>query len=263
MKIVYIVGAGFSKSIDGCVPVMNDFFEKAIELIDENVAWLVFAAAERARAFPDEPEIENLGTKMGVIGEYLSNNNDCCKNQDCQLKGKLEEGLRNTRQQYKKVFLSDTKRKKANLEDVFGKMEAHKDVERDNDANDTYVRLQFLINRLFNNLDKRLENEFLRAAHFDLSEYVKTADNLEHIFISFNYDLWLEKAFFKNGIWHPRDGHGTYLFEHYAKPEKDISQNMKPNGVVEVSNKFVETKEFSEKCQKARVKVLLILISFL
>ena len=87
MKIVYIVGAGVSKSIDSDIPVMNDFFEKAIELIDENVAWLAFSAAELARAFPHNPEIENLGIKMRVIGEFLYNN------QDGPLKDKLENEI--------------------------------------------------------------------------------------------------------------------------------------------------------------------------
>lgn len=248
MKIVYIVGTGVSKSIDSGVPVMNDFFEKAIELIDENVALLAFSAAERARAFPHDPEIENLGIKMGVIEEFLYNN------QDCPLKDKLERELIDTMRQYKDSFLADEKRKKANMEDVFSKIEAY--IDKNEDANDTYVRLQFLINRLFNKLDKQLETKFLDAAHLDLGEYVKNTDGLEHIFISFNYDLWLEKALFKKGIWHPMDGHGTYLFRYYLKPEDDDLESLEPNGKVRVSSKFIPIKEFSKECQKSRVKVL-------
>ncbi len=247
MKIVYIVGAGISKSIDSGVPVMNDFFEKAI-MIDEDVAWLAFAAAERARAFPHDPEIENLGIKMGVIDEFSYNN------QNGPLKDKLKKGLIDTRRQYKDAFLSDEKRKKSNIEDVFSKIEAY--IDKNENANDTYDRLQFLINRLFNNLDKQLETKFLDAAHFDLGEYVKNTDGLEHIFISFNYDLWLEKTLFKKGIWHPRDGHGTYLFRYYLKPEEDDLESAELNGKVRVSSKFIPIKEFSKECQKSRVKVL-------
>ncbi|HHT9111669.1 MAG TPA: hypothetical protein ACFYDZ_11005 [Candidatus Brocadiaceae bacterium] len=52
MKVVYFVGTDASKSIDDRVPVMNDFFEKAIDLmIETDVGRLTFASAEEARAF--------------------------------------------------------------------------------------------------------------------------------------------------------------------------------------------------------------------
>lgn len=246
MNVVYFIGAGTSKSIDDRVPVMDDFFEKAIDLIDENVAWITFAAAERARAFPHNPEIENLGIKMGVIGEFLH------KNQDGPLKDKLEKELTITRQQYRDAFLADEKRKWANMEDVFSKMEAHKD--KNEHANDAYGRFHFLINRLFNKLDKQLETAFLDAPHLYLSEYIKNTDGIGHIFISFNCDLWIEKAFFKKGIWHPRDGHGNYLFGYYLKPEEDDLESVGPK--VRVSDKFIPIKPFSNECQKSKVKVL-------
>lgn len=183
---------------------------------------------------------------MRVIGEFLHNN------QDGPLKDKLENELIATRQQYKDAFLTDEKRKRANIEDIFSEMEAHKD--KNENANDAYVRLHFLINRLFNKLDKQFETAFSHAAHHNLSEYVKNTDGVEHIFISFNYELWLEKALFKKGIWHPRDGHGNYLFGYYLKPEEDDLESV--GSKFRVSDKFISIKPFSNECQKSKVKVL-------
>lgn len=109
---------------------------------------------------------------------------------------------------------------------------------------------------MFNKLDKQLETAFWDATHLNLSEYVKNSDDFEHVFISFNYDLWLEKALFKKGIWHPRDGHGTYLFKYYLKPKEDDLESSKLDGKLTFYNGGIQINAFSKECQKSKVKLL-------
>lgn len=77
LNIVYIFGAGASASIDDSVPVMANFFEKAIDMvdIDDMVFPIAFSTAEKARAFPANPEIENTGLKIYVLGELWDKGN--------------------------------------------------------------------------------------------------------------------------------------------------------------------------------------------
>lgn len=254
MKIVYLFGAGASASINNeKVPVMANFFEKAMEMLDKDTrSWWAFAALEEARALPHNPTIENLGIKMGVLGQLL-------------LGRLLEEPNVNIIQKkftkliddYKNAFRHDTRRKSANLEYVFSMLESDSYKEKNPDAcKDAYARLQFLLAALFNRLDKELKSDFEKSAHHNLSEYVaKNNDKFEHIFISFNYDLWLEKALFQKKIWQPRDGHGTYYcFEYYSQPLDDIP----PSPGKAVVGKPYELKKFSTNSTKqtSRVKVL-------
>lgn len=248
MKIVYLLGAGASASINEKVPVMANFFEKTVEMLDkDNRSWWAFAALEEARALPHNPTIENLGIKMGVLGRLL-------------LGRLLEEPNVNIIQKkfteliddYKNAFRHDTRRKSANLEYVLSMLESESYKEKNPDAcEDAYARLQFLLAALFNRLDKELKSDFEKSAHHNLSEYVANANKFEHIFISFNYDLWLEKALFKKGIWQPRDGHG-YRFEYYSQPLEDNVITITGEAGV---GEFHESKKFSAK-QTSRVKVL-------
>ncbi|MEW6419516.1 MAG: hypothetical protein AB1480_15610 [Nitrospirota bacterium] len=258
MKIVYIFGAGASASIDERVPVMANFFEKAVDMLDEDnkVFWITFAFAEEARAFPSNPEIENLGVQMGALGRlYLEKIEkskisidivQSVKNTDDIIRGKLADAIID----YKKAFLKDNKRKSANLEDVFSKMEAFK--ERSSVADQTYDRLQYVINRLFYQLNEDLQDKFSVAAHHELSQFVANTKDVEHIFISFNYDLWLEKALFKKGLWNPRDGHGSYVFQYYLPPLNDVT----PENETTIIGNLNEPKEFSYNSQDSKVKVL-------
>lgn len=233
---------------------MANFFEKAIDLLDEsNKSFLLaFAFTEEARAFPQNFEVENLGIKMGAI-ERLNeqfvnprNNPEMTEQQSSLLNKELIEIINN----YKAAFKSDSKRRMANLEDVFSKVEAYMEKKGKNTAADqTHARLQYMINGLFYHLDldKDLQKSFSNAAHHTLSEFVASTDNVEHTFISFNYDLWLEKALYQKKLWLPRDGYGSYNFEYYSRPEEDIECG---SGNVNIANKF------TEKPQKSKVNVL-------
>ena len=252
MKIVYIFGAGASASIDNSVPVMVNFFEKAIDMLDENnkAFQLAFTFAEKARALPPNPEVENLGVQMGVLGSLLERSNrskgsEPAENQNCFLREDLTDAIN----AYKTAFKKDPNRTAANLEDVFSKVESFK--EKSFDADNTYDRLQYMINGLFNKLDKDLRDKFSVAAHHDLSQFVVNTDKIEHTFISFNYDLWLEKALFQKKVWHPAAGHGSYRFEYYSEPLEDI----RPESGTSVE-RVSEAIKFTGKHQRSRVSVL-------
>lgn len=162
----------------------------------------------------------------------------------CPIINKIQSQLEQIVSAYKVAFKKDGKRRIANLEEVFSDLASRK--EKSRDANNAYERLQFLIARIFYELDKDLSNKFSNAAHHDLSEYVTSSHQFKHTFISFNYDIWLEKALFNKGLWHPNDGHGSYHFKYYSPPLED-------NVGVEDVNK---PKEFSDGNQKSKVMVL-------
>src|SRR3990167_968533 len=212
-KILYIIGAGVSASISDTVPTMYNFFEKAIKMLDaKNKVFLItFAFAEEARAFSPNPDVENLGIKLGVI-------NRLHEKIDHRESDIVEEELNEYIVNYKKAFMDDKLRMCANLEDVFSKLESEK--ERKDAADQTYERLQFVINRLFYRLDRDLNDKFKDAIHHDFSDLIAKLEGVDHTFISFNYDLWLEKALHAKRIWHPQDGHG-YIFKYYSPPIRD------------------------------------------
>lgn len=249
MKIVYIFGAGASASIDEGVPVMANFFDKAVDTLDEaNKAFLLaFAFAEKARAFPSNPAVENLGIQMGMLGSLLERSNRSEGSEPAEQQNSfLREELTDAIHAYKTAFGNDPNRTSANLEDVFSKVELFK--EKSSDADNTYDRLQYMINGLFNKLDKDLQDKFSVAPHHDLGQFIANTDKIEHTFISFNYDLWLEKALFKKEVWHPTDGHGSYRFEYYSEPLEDIWSK---------SGRWVpDAKKFVSEHQRSRVKVL-------
>ncbi len=245
LNIVYIFGAGASASIDDSVPVMANFFEKAIDMVDINdmVFPIAFSTAEKARAFPANPEIENTGLKIYVLGELWDKGNRSNSDIEKKLTAAIED--------YKRAFRNDAKRTSTNLEDVFAKVESH--IEKKScDARETHGRLQYVIAALFNRLDKQLKDKFTTAPHHHLSEFVASADQFSHTFISFNYDLWLEKSLYEKGLLHPRNGHGSYCFEYYSPPREDVTPIKGTVSVLDVTS----ANKFTENNQKSKVNVL-------
>jgi hypothetical protein len=174
--------------------------------------------------------------------KYLENPEDWSK--QCSIINKIHSQLEQIVDAYKVAFKKDEKRRIANLEKVFSDLASRK--EKSRDANNVYERLQFLIAGIFYELDKDLSKKFSNAAHHDLSEYVKGSHQFKHTFISFNYDIWLEKALFNKGLWYPKNGHGSYHFKYYSPPLEDklgVSDIHKP-------------KKFSDGNQESRVMVL-------
>lgn len=199
LNILYFIGAGASASIARLkVPLMNDFFRKAIQRFNQDGTspdyWLAFATIEKADCFPPNSALKKLASKIRD-----ANGTDHAANEE-----------------YKKIFLSDPERVNANLEVVFSNL--FKGIDRFENE-DAYGRLLFLLNRFFYDLDRELDgDDFNKAGHHSLAGMISTSEN-EHTFVSFNYDIWLERAFSKKGIWHPKDGYGSRPFEYYLPPK--------------------------------------------
>ena len=85
MNIVYIFGAGASASIDESVPVIANFFEKAVDFVNTNndLFLVSFIVAEEARAFSTNHEIQNISVRMGLLGRLLGNSKQCSN--DCEM----------------------------------------------------------------------------------------------------------------------------------------------------------------------------------
>ncbi len=198
INILYFIGAGASASIAPTkVPCMNDFFAKAIQKFDPYGTlpieyWLAFATIEEADCFPPNSALKKLASKI--------------RNTKGSDNAAIEE--------YKRIFLRDPKRLNANLEEVFSSLVKRIDRFKNRDA---YGRSLFLLSRFFYDLDRELDADFERAGHHSLAEMISASDH-DHTFVSFNFDIWLERAFSKKGIWHPRDGYGCKLFEYYLPP---------------------------------------------
>ena len=234
---------------------MANFFEKAINMFNEGnkVFWIAFAFAEEARAFPPNPEIENLGIQIRILGE-LSDNLKLLKGGDKSTKNRIDTELKMAIHDYKEAFKRDPNRISANLEGVFSKVESYR--EKTSAIDQTYDRLQYVIAGLFNKLEKDLSEKFSDAAHYDLSGLIADSGEFKHTFISFNYDLWLEKALFKKGLWYPRDGHGNYRFQYYSPPLADVTTSKDFENGKFVIKDIYEPKEFRNNDKQSSVKVL-------
>jgi len=258
MDILYILGAGASASIDQSVPVMANFFEKAIEMLDEsnNLFCVAFAVAEEARAFPSNPNIENSGIRIGELGRLLERIKRGKLPISQPLLGDLEKRLKDYIHVYKENFKSDKNRMSANLEDVLLRLESYNDINpaAANAYANAYDRFQFVIGSLFGRLDKDLSGKFSKAAHHDLITFIANGGRVKHTFISFNYDLWLEKALAKKELWHPEQGHGSYRFQYYSPPVEDAGPNEGAVVVKDIKDSY-KPRKFQNN-NKSKVTVL-------
>lgn len=172
----------------------------------------------------------------------LENPEDWSK--QCSIINKIDSQLEKIVDAYKVAFKKDEKRRIANLEKVFSDLASRK--EKSPVDSKAYDRFQFLIADLFNQLDKVLSEQFSHSAHYELGNFVESSSAFKHTFISFNYDLWLEKALFNKGLWHPKDGHGSYHFKYYSPPLEDKLRD----------SDIHKLKKFSDSNQGSRVMVL-------
>lgn len=201
-NIVYLIGAGASTSISPQdIPVMNNFFEKALNLKlinDININTGILTSLVDA-------DINNL------LSPDINRNLLAQQLQESMTPPNTGEINLTTLKKYKNIFLENIKNKQNdfNLEKIFTK------------AWDTqeYQRLLFLINAVFRELDGKISQQFNQAAHHKLSRLIaENSDKYNHTFISYNYDIWLEKALFENKLWYPNTGNGIDCnIEKYCK----------------------------------------------
>ncbi len=187
---VYIFGAGASHAELPGMPVMDTFFTTLVEHADygERDLWRCLTLLDYLRLFKSRhPECENLAAQIWLLRERKT---------ETLLKKKVSEYL----QVFKKRI--DESSFAENLEDVFDRAVI---------APITYGqsprhRMLAAINRLF----EMLTNE--KGPTFPIfSGFVKKIlqkKNRRSVFISFNYDLILDRTLFKMSSWKPDQGYG-------------------------------------------------------
>lgn len=196
---VYIFGAGASRAELPQMPLMNDFFAVLAKQANyaENDLWRCLSLLDYLRLFKNRHlECENLAAQIWLLRGQ--------KKISTLLRKKVDEYLKIFRQRMKDPLFLE------NLEEVF---------ERAVVAPITYKqssrhRLLAAINRLFEILiSKKGESSPV------FSEFIKKVlkkKGRRPVFISFNYDLILDRALFYLSNWDPKDGYG-YKFEDIVK----------------------------------------------
>jgi hypothetical protein len=214
-NIVFIIGAGASAAIcPDKIPCMGDYFEKWMKKLEaekKTEYWLPLACLEEARVFPPNPEAEQWATRVRTIEWEIYTFKDKKLPTD-----QLEETQRMYIESYTSVFKKDTGRTQANLEKILTFLEQIKG----DDAEASQARLIMSINTFFNTFDQDTDTaeKFSHGPHQQLAEFLQGRPDLNVTFISFNYDLWLEKAFQRNGLWNPARGYGHEFL--YSAPHR-------------------------------------------
>ncbi|MEE8076760.1 MAG: hypothetical protein V3T60_14185 [Candidatus Binatia bacterium] len=218
--IVFIVGAGASATIcPDRIPCMSDYFAKWVKQTEasrQTQYWLPLASVEEARVFPPNPDAEMWATRVRTIGWEI----DSFKEKSLSTTA-LEETQQNYLESYIEVFKNDDGRMTANLERILSTIETMEGF----DVDDARSRLIMSINTFFNDLDKDqdIDKKFSAGPHQRLAEFLRGREDLRVTFISFNYDLWLEKSLQQNGLWNPGGGYGhTFL---YTRPHKAMTES--------------------------------------
>ena len=218
-NVVFILGSGASAAIcPDKIPCMGDYFEKWIKLTEdkkETKYWLTLACLEETRIFPPNPEAENLATRIRTIGWEIDS---------FQEKGLPVDELHKTQQNYLESYIldfkQDNRRTRANLERILAVLEPL----RGSDADDAKGRLLMSIHTFFRTLDmdSDISQKFKQGPHQKLADFLKQHKDLHVTFISFNYDIWLEKVLQEKDLWNPSTGYGHPFL--YTRPHGSVTQ---------------------------------------
>lgn len=240
---VFIVGAGASASLSPRVPVMNNFFRLAAERIaaEKKESWFPFTFTDRARLFSRNIELERLADEILVLNSEI----EALENKNNTVPPQLKEHLGESIKEYRSGFLADQERTASNLEFLFDKFLEHATVTEDDES---LLRFRYLINALFYDLSRELADEFKESAYIYLADSLKEKKKEENVFISFNYETWLEQALSRNQLFDPLTGYSRYAPFSYCldvdslpgngfaielRPIQPIGESMyvlKPNG---------------------------------
>ena len=230
--LVFIIGAGASASLSSTqVPVMATFFRVAAERItpERKEYWLPFVLTDHAGLFDQNERLGKLAKEIVETNARIETYNGSGRVPPETLSQILSAKVKI----YRALFLKDNKRTQANLEMVFDKFLKHA-ADTGNDG--PYKRFQHLINILFSDLDKVLKPQNSVTAYKELAKALsKLLRPAEPAIISFNYDIWLEKALFSCGLWNAQQGYG-YNFTHCAVTAEAplISMGMNQNQTIQV-----------------------------
>jgi hypothetical protein len=194
--IVYFLGAGASKHVHDDVPLVNDFFKKCLPYLEEGPVWAALVTLEWYRVFETRvPELENFAAAIWLTEDSK------------------QAGLAKL---YAEKFRNCKERHGENLETVFTRAEH---VFQESGDERPLKRLRILINFLFAQIDRKAKSG---KAYEDLAATVRSdleaaSGFKQHVFVSYNYDLWLEKSLFSHGVWGPTLGYG-HIIKHCVDP---------------------------------------------
>lgn len=226
-KVVFILGAGASRSISPNIPVMADFFEKCLPYLQDPkahpVVWLAFAILEQCRCFPaPHRQLENAAAYAIAMHWHLLELDEARVAKDSPEYKRTEHSWLEWIQLYQRLCEKEESRIHANLEVVFAEAERKLfESRKTGDVLDggAYIRLVFAVQYLFSHLLQRFPDSAPHAQLADLlSAWLNAHSGRSATFISFNYDVWLERALQKVGIWHPYRGY-QYQFEQFMNLE--------------------------------------------
>lgn len=195
---IYILGAGASHAELSQMPLMNDFFKILAKHASyaENDLWRCLTLLDCLRLFKKRhPECENLAAQVWLL----------------RLQRKKSPLLQKKVIEYLEVFKKrmECHELSENLEDVFERAIVAPITYRQNPRH----RLLAAINRLF----KILISD--KDASFPIfSEFIKkilAKKGRQPVFVSFNYDLILDRVLYDLSGWKPETGYG-YKFENIA-----------------------------------------------
>lgn len=216
---VYILGAGASKAEIDEMPVMGDFFKILAENVSfkQDELWRCLALLDYHRLFRNRhAESENLAAQIFELRASKKKNT-------VRIKNKVRK--------YLKVFLDRVNMPDfdENLEDVFDRALFAPNVYGQSPKH----RLQASINNLFSVLEE--ENRPSKSIYKEFVKKILSRKNRCAVFISFNYDIMLDRALFNNSSWNPLEGYG-YKFENTVivqKSEKiQLKKALDANGAV-------------------------------
>jgi hypothetical protein len=188
-RIVYIVGAGLTKSLEGSyrVPLMPDFVSVLADHLDDDAILTHLAEMET---------------------EALFDNSTADTRSFARLLARGEDRTSASRTKFKAILQG---RPSENIETLLQRSE-------DKGGNDAApTRFNFAINRLFYRIHESLKTEPLQTF---LRHQFRTPD-AQHTFVSFNYDLALDQCVQQEGgkAWNVQDGYG-FPIRHAIRPEQ-------------------------------------------
>lgn len=208
-KPLFLIGAGASASIGDGIPVMKTVFKEAGRFLNDDAIFLALTALEWHRVFTKrDSDLENFAAGYRLIGK-----------DDPELASKL-------RQVYGDAYLRSKERGDDHFEEVFSRAA---EILFQGGESESYVRLLYFLNRLFVKLSEIYPLNGPNQMD-DLVGLMKQCLHNEPLdsltIVSFNYDLWLDVALYRAGIWRPPFGYGV-AFEGYldsTQVAKDAAQ---------------------------------------
>jgi hypothetical protein len=181
---LYLIGAGLTKSLELTrrVPMMMDFVRVLTEYVDNDVVLNTLVTMELGKAYETAcDECLRLATQLG---------------RNVPATAKAE------RDQFAALVWG---RQPESIEALFQRVESTSSPNIYGSGLGNYFR--YAINQVFSVIGWDLQLDLLTRF---LTKQFQDDDRRKHVFVSFNYDLALERAveIASAGLWQPRDGYG-------------------------------------------------------